>query len=124
MAAVVDASAVAAVAFDEVPAVDLTRKLSGEALFAPTLIDYELTGIAWKKLRRHPQERIAIAAGLQVAARLRIEKVTPDSSEVLALALLSDLTVYDASYLWVARAMGLPLVTLDQRLARAAERTG
>lgn len=124
MAAVVDASAVAAVAFDEVPAVDLTHKLSGETLFAPTLIDYELTSIAWKKLRRHPQERIAIAAGLQVAARLRIEKVTPDLSEVLALALLSDLTVYDASYLWVVRAMGLPLVTLDQRLARAAERTG
>lgn len=53
---------------------------------------------------------------------MRIEKVTPDLSEVLALALLSDLTVYDASYLWLARAKGLPLVTLDQRLARAAER--
>ncbi|MGD9905741.1 MAG: type II toxin-antitoxin system VapC family toxin [Vicinamibacterales bacterium] len=120
MAAVVDASAVAAVAFDEDPAVDLTRALSEETLFAPTLIDYELTSIAWKKLRRHPRERMAIAAGLQAAARLRIEKVTPDLSEVLALALLSDLTVYDASYLWLARAKRLPLVTLDQRLARAA----
>ena len=123
MAAVVDASAVAAVAFDESHSVDLSRELAGGALYAPSLIDYELTSVAWKKLRRRPAERVAIAAGLQAARQLRIEKVTPDMTEVLALAILSGLTVYDASYLWVARAMRLPLVTLDERLRRAAGRT-
>ncbi len=120
MAAVVDASAVAAMAFDESQASVIGRELSAGALYAPTLIDYELTSIAWKKLRRHPTERTAIAAGLQLARRLRIEKLTPDMQGVLTLALVSGLTVYDASYLWLARSMRLPLVTLDERLRQAA----
>jgi len=41
--------------------------------------------------------------------------------QVLTLAALSNLTAYDASYLWLARQRSLPLVTLDRALARAAE---
>ena len=43
-----------------------------------------------------------------------------DSDAVLDAALEFDLTVYDASYLWLARQLTAPLVTLDQRLARLA----
>ena len=40
--------------------------------------------------------------------------------QVLALASATGLTAYDASYLWLARRLGAPLVTLDAQLARAA----
>ena len=32
------------------------------------------------------------------------------------------LTTYDASYLWLARDLGVELVTLDRQLAEAAEK--
>ncbi len=43
--------------------------------------------------------------------------------EVVALARRERLTVYDASYLWLARALDAELVTLDERLSRAASRS-
>lgn len=45
-------------------------------------------------------------------------------TEVLALARLHDLTVYDASYLDLAMRLGLPLASLDKRLVEAARRSG
>ena len=39
---------------------------------------------------------------------------------VVQLALEKRLSTYDASYLWLARSMAIPLVTLDQRLRQAA----
>jgi len=49
-----------------------------------------------------------------------INLVTIDLSAVLPLAESLGLTAYDASYLWLARRLGAELVTLDRRLARAA----
>jgi predicted nucleic acid-binding protein len=40
---------------------------------------------------------------------------------VLALAAATGLTPYDASSLWMARGLSLPLVTLDRELAKVAE---
>jgi predicted nucleic acid-binding protein len=37
------------------------------------------------------------------------------------LALSSDLTTYDASYLWLADRLGAELVTLDAKLGRIAK---
>ncbi len=56
-------------------------------------------------------------------------QVVPDHpphvlTEVLALARQHGLTVYDASYLDLAMREGLPLATLDERLAEAARRCG
>lgn len=45
--------------------------------------------------------------------------VVVDHVVVLRLALDTGLTTYDASYLYVARTLGLPLVTFDGRLRRA-----
>ena len=42
-----------------------------------------------------------------------------DHAEVVALALETGLTAYDASYLWLARRLGLELVTLDKALQAA-----
>lgn len=124
MAVVVDASAIAALLFGEAESEAVRRRLRGHALHAPSLIDYELANVAWKKLRGAAANAEATFAALAVARRLNVHLSQPDPVQVLALAAATAVTPYDASYLWLARTMGLPLVTLDQRLARAAERTG
>lgn len=119
---VVDASALAAVVFDEPEALDVRRRLHGYTLHATTLIDYELTNTALKKMRREPERTAAVLAALYTGRRLRLRRVRPDMTQVLTLAALANLTAYDASYLWLAKTLGVKLVTLDQALARAAER--
>lgn len=120
MAVVIDASAAAALVFGEPAAEQVRRQLAGHALFAPRLLDYELANVAWKKLRHVPGSGVAILAALAEASRLKVTHSDPDMTEVLPLAVATGLTPYDASYLWLARQRGLPLVTLDAALARAA----
>ena len=43
-----------------------------------------------------------------------------EHGEVLTLANTTRLTHYDASYLWLSRHLGAPLITFDRALARAA----
>ena len=121
MAVVVDASAVAAMVFGEAEGDDVRRQLKGHELHAPSLIDYELTNVAWKKLRARANAE-AIFAALAVTGRVNLHLTRPDPVAVLALAVATALTPYDASYLWLARTLNLELVTLDARLRRAAER--
>jgi predicted nucleic acid-binding protein len=51
---------------------------------------------------------------------VEIEEYEIDPVEVLDLADRLGLSGYDASYLWLARALGAELITLDDRLAKAA----
>jgi predicted nucleic acid-binding protein len=120
MAVVIDASAAAALVFGEPAAEQVRRQLVGHALFAPRLLEYELANVAWKKLRRAPGAGVAILAALAEGSRLKVTHADPDMTEVLPMAVATGLTPYDASYLWLARQRGLPLVTLDAQLARAA----
>lgn len=120
MAVVVDASALAAMLFDEPEGEAVREVLRREVMHAPTLIQFELAHVAWKKLRRTPAHTVAILDALNDMRRLPLSQVTPDMVQVVALAARTGLTPYDASYLWLARTLGLPLVTLDAQLAQAA----
>ena len=44
-----------------------------------------------------------------------------DARDVVLLAHVTGVTVYDASYLWLAASLGADLVTLDDRLAKAVD---
>ncbi|HZT90151.1 MAG TPA: type II toxin-antitoxin system VapC family toxin [Stellaceae bacterium] len=48
-----------------------------------------------------------------------METVAAGCAASLDLAEAAGLTAYDASYLWLARALGAELVTLDRKLAAA-----
>lgn len=76
---------------------------------------------AWKR------ERITeagIAHALVGLERLRIERLTEDegSAALIARGRSTDLSAYDSTYLLLALQRGLPLATLDRRLADAAAR--
>ena len=120
-AKVVDASVIAAIVFQESRAVEAELLLKETDLCAPTLLAYELTNVALKKARKDLNQADAIEQALLVALRLAIRWIEVSHVAVLRLALDTGLTTYDASYLYLARSLDIPLVTFDERL-RAASR--
>ena len=85
------------------------------------LLACELTNTALSKLRRHPAQAAVIRAGLAGVASgdFAIYWSEVDHEAVLAVAEQTQLTAYDAAYLWLARHLDADLVTLDVKLQRA-----
>jgi predicted nucleic acid-binding protein len=119
---VVDASAIAAVLFQEPEAARVVRQLDGHQLVASPLLDFEMSNVCLTKLRRHPDRHSELWAGFRWRSRLAIEINNVDYEGVLTLAEQTRLSFYDASYMWLARQLRAALVTLDRRLAEAAEK--
>ena len=117
---VVDASAMAAVIFQEPGCDRILEALGSGSVIAPALLEFELTNIAWKKARRHPSDAAAILAalGLGLSGQWNIVWQDVEAVDVALVAVSTGLTAYDASYLWLAGALGADLVTLDAELAR------
>jgi predicted nucleic acid-binding protein len=117
---VVDASACVAVIFSEPEGKDAAARMTG-ALFAPAILEFEIVNVCVVKMRRNPEQRSALLRAFATRRGLKVETRAVDHEEVLELAQRSGLSGYDASYLWLARNLNAELVTLDRKLARAAE---
>ena len=116
---VADASAIGALLFGEPDAARVSSRLSGVRLISPTLLPFEVASICRKKVRLYPDLRVPLLAAYAMLPRMAIELVTVDQQDNLLLALETGLTVYDASYLWLAGNLKAELITLDKRLASA-----
>lgn len=121
---VIDASALVALLFAEPSASLVAEKINGCNLVAPALLDFEVVNVCVSKIRRQPALRAGLLDAYSARMQVRIETVEVDHSAVLALAQRTGLTGYDASYLHLARILGVELVTLDRQLAEAAEKFG
>ena len=119
---VVDASVVAAIAFQEPMANAAERMLEEGQLAAPDFLAYELTSVALKKIQQNPAGAETIEEALRDAFKLEIQSIDVDHLTVLRLALETGLTTYDASYLYLARVLGASLVTFDRRLQETMAR--
>lgn len=64
MTLVVDASAISAIVFGEAEGATIAAHIDGESLIAPTLFDYEMANIGWKKGRRHPDKHATLVAAM------------------------------------------------------------
>ena len=117
---VVDASAAAALIFDEPNSNAIAQALEGCRLVAPSLLGFELANVCMTKCRRFPAERDTTLAMYGLREQLDIEELAVDHGGVIRLAAATGLTAYDASYLWLARRLGAELVTLDAALRRAS----
>jgi Predicted nucleic acid-binding protein, contains PIN domain len=115
---VVDASAVAAILFDEPEAAPIAASVRGN-LLAPTLLRYELASVATTRLIRHPHQARAIQQRYDLLDELRLAYVEPEWPALPALARRWSLSAYDAAYLQLALSRSAVLVTLDARLAAA-----
>ena len=119
-AKVVDASAMAALLFGE-PQADAVAAVLGDAvLFAPTLLRFEIASVCLKKIALYPRRRASLLKACLLLDETNLRELDVPIEEVVNLAQRERLTVYDASYLWLARAMDVELVTLDKKLARRA----
>jgi predicted nucleic acid-binding protein len=117
---VVDASiVVTALADDGDDGDQARRRLRGERLAAPHLIDLEVVS-AWRRLAAAGalDDR---RAGLALAdlAALRIDRVPHGRLLPRCWELRSNLTVYDAVYMALAEALDVVLLTADKRLVNA-----
>ena len=117
---VVDASAVVALLFNERARDTVAARLRDASLYAPNLIGFEVANACLKKMRASPSEREALLRAFSLFDRLSIALEPTDVAATIVMAEQTKLSVYDASYLWLARALDAELVTLDARLARAA----
>ena len=118
---VVDASVLGAVVFGE-PRTDEARLLLADAdLYAPALLAYELASIARKKIGIYPDLKGTILQLLEEALNMEIFWAEVLHPGVVDLALETELSTYDASYLYLARHLGMPLVTFDKQLGSFAK---
>ena len=117
VARVVDASALAAVLFNEPDADTVVLRLADAVLLAPALIEYELGNTCSKKCRREPGSAVRLRAAFGALSALDLKLHDVDVAATLQLAERHQITFYDASYLWLALSVDAPLVSLDARLA-------
>jgi predicted nucleic acid-binding protein len=116
----VDASVLAVALGDDGPDGDQARaRLRGERLTAPELVDLEVTSV-WRRQAREGAmdcRRVALALADLTALPLRRAPHRPLLARCWELR--SNLTIYDASYVALAEALDVTLITGDGRLARA-----
>lgn len=101
---------------DEIPA-----RLRGANLCGPGLIRFEVANACLKKIRAAPNERTALLEAFSFFEAFSISLEAVDLKAALVLAEQPKLSLYEASYLWLARALDAELVTLDEKLVRADE---
>jgi predicted nucleic acid-binding protein len=116
---VVDASALAAILFNEPEGDNVAEQLRGGCLKAPALLEFELANVCLLKCKRHPEDSLALVQAFRLRHEFGVEYVEVDCDSALRMASETGLTAYDASYLWLARTLGVELVTLDRQLMRA-----
>lgn len=123
MRVVADASALAAVAFQEPGFEAVTARLEGATVCAPDLLKFELANVAVTKARRHPAHAGQILAALDevLDRRSGIQWHAVNIADIAVLARLTGLTAYDATYLWLAGWLEADLVTLDKGLIAVAQ---
>jgi predicted nucleic acid-binding protein len=127
MTFVLDASITLAWAFQEVdPAASEAReRLRHEEGVVPSLWWFEVrNGLIMGERRRLLTEQRTGRFLRDLARAAIIVDGIPDETAVLTLARRQRLTVYDAAYLELALREALPLATLDQALASAAQAEG
>jgi len=118
---VIDASAIAAVLFDEPEAAPVMASVRG-TLLAPGLLRYEMASICASKLQREPRTAKLTLQRYRLFSGLDIEFADPEWDTLPLLARQWELSAYDAAYLQLALQRKAPLVTLDARLVDAYDK--
>jgi predicted nucleic acid-binding protein len=117
---VVDASVlVTALADDAADGRRARKRLSGERLVAPSVIDLEVVS-AWRRLcaaGHIPPDRARQA--ISDLEAFPVERVAHTPFLKRCWDLRDNVTPYDAAYIAVAEAIGCTLVTADERLCSA-----
>jgi predicted nucleic acid-binding protein len=117
---VVDASALVVALSDDGPDGDLVRRrLRGESLAAPELVDLEVVSVLRKQLAIGALDGRRAGLALTDLADLPLRRAPHLPLLARCWELRDNFTVYDAAYVALAEVLDAPLVTADSRLGRA-----
>jgi predicted nucleic acid-binding protein len=125
---VLDASVSACWALDDEdhPIADTALDLTcSDGMIVPSLWWFEMRNLLLVAERRSRStiDRTNAFLGQMKRLELSIDRL-PDEGGIFQLARRHGLTVYDASYLELAKRVAVPLATLDRKLAAAAKLEG
>lgn len=120
---VVDSSAMVELLVGTPVKAHLLARLSDEELCAPALIDYEIASALRGLCLGHKLSEDRLVEAVDDLGQLILDR--RDMSGLLhqILCLRTNFTVYDASYVALAEALCVPLVTTDAKM-REAEKFG
>ena len=121
---VIDASAILAVLLCEPHREALIAATGSAALLTPGSTPWEIGNAlvaGWRRKRLTPDQMAAAWSSFQTVP---LRSVEVDVPRALRLAVEHGLFAYDAYVLEAALVRRTPLLTLDQRLARAAQQAG
>ena len=117
---VVDAGVLATALGDDGPDGDRARaRLRGERLSAPELVDLEVASVLRRQVQGGEVDIRRAALALADLAALPLRRAPHRPLLARCWELRDNLTVYDASYVALAEALDVTLLTGDGRLARA-----
>ena len=117
---VVDASVLATALGDDGADGDCARaRLRGERLSAPELVDLEVTLVLRRQVQGGEVDIRRAALALADLAALPLRRAPHRPLLARCWELRDNLTIYDASYVALAEALDITLLTGDGRLARA-----
>lgn len=118
MRLVVDSSVVVAGLTDDGPLGRGARQAMRDAtMYAPDPIDIEVIAAVRGLMMRGDIEEIVAADAVDDVSRLRIKRLPTAQLHQRIWSLRHNVVPYDACYVALAEALGLPLFTLDRRLA-------
>jgi len=117
---VADASILATALADDGPDGDDARaRLRGERLSAPEIVDLEVASVLRRQLRAGAVDLRRADFALADLAALPLRRASHKPLLTRCWELRDNITPYDAAYVALAEALEAPLVTGDERLARA-----
>jgi predicted nucleic acid-binding protein len=124
-----DASVAMAWCFEDeaIEATDIVLdRLRDDEAAVPAIWPLEVANVLLVAERRDRLSEAQASRFLELLTQLPIEvdEAPHDLAAIVAAGRRHELSSYDASYLVLAERLGAPLATLDQRLAKAAERAG
>lgn len=120
---VVDASVLAvALADDGQDGDSARRRLRGERLAAPELVDLEVTSVVRRQLRRGDLDERRAAQALADLVDLPLRRAPHRPLLMRCWELRGNVTVYDAAYVALAEALDATLLTGDGKLPRSSGR--
>jgi predicted nucleic acid-binding protein len=118
---VADASAILERLLQTPQAAAVERRLfrDGETLHAPALLDLEVAQVLRRYVAREEVTAARATVALETMTVFPIARYTHEALLPRIWELRENLTAYDAAYVALAEALRAPLVTGDERLAKA-----
>jgi predicted nucleic acid-binding protein len=121
---VIDASIVIGAATDEPPALAALNAVQARVLLVPPLIWIETANVLVRRKHFSVPDAVFVLRSMERLGLESADRGFDGLVEAMVLAEKHRLSVYDATYLWLAIDVDGELATLDRDLARAAVAEG